>query len=142
MACKDNNLYRLSRSAPEMPKFLDTLVANSAYAFIAAGVVWLAVAIFASSSLILWPVVACIAGGIMLREWPSGRLTWSWAVATAVMGFLLSAYQAYAWLSFLGGAFSTLAVASVIGFAVFAVAHVFLFYSATSKPSSVSPASD
>jgi hypothetical protein len=71
----------------------------------------------------------------MLREWPSGRLTWSWAVATAVMGFLLSAYQVYAWLSFLGGAFSTLAVASVIGFAVFAVVHVLLFYASTSKPS-------
>jgi len=117
-----------------MPKLLDTLVANAAYAFIAAGVIWLAVAVLGDSSLILWPVVACIAAGIMLREWPSGRLTWSWAVATAVMGFLLSAYQVYAWLSFLGGTFTTVAVASVIGFAVFAISHVFLFYAATSKP--------
>ncbi|HYB75464.1 MAG TPA: hypothetical protein VEC08_00750 [Nitrososphaerales archaeon] len=118
-----------------MPKFLDALVANAAYAFIVVGVIWLAVAILSDSSLILWPVVACIAGGIMLREWPSGRLTWSWAVATAVMGFLLSGYQVYAWLSFLGGAFSTVAAVSVIGFAFFALVHVFLFYSATSKPS-------
>jgi len=125
-----------------MPKFLDTLVANVAYAFIAAGVIWLAVAVLAGSSLILWPVVACIAAGIMLREWPSGRLTWSWAVATAVMGFLLSAYQVYAWLSFLGGAFSTLAVVSVIGFAVFAILHVFLFYAATSKPTTAKAATE
>ena len=134
MTSEDNDLYRLSRSAPEMPKLLDTLVANGAYAFIAVGVVWLVIAVLGGSSLILWPVVACIAGGVMLREWPSGRLTWSWAVATAVMGFLLSAYQVYAWLAFLGGAFSTLAAASVIGFALFALVHVFLFYSATSKP--------
>ena len=117
-----------------MPKLLDTLVANAAYAFIAAGVIWLAVAVLGNSSLILWPVVACIAAGVMLREWPSGRLTWSWAVATAVLGFLLSAYQVYAWLSFFGGAFTTVAVASVVGFAVFAISHVFLFYAATSKP--------
>jgi len=117
-----------------MPKFLDTLAVNVAYAFIAVGVIWLAVAFLASSSLILWPALACLAGGIMLREWPVGRLTWPWAVATAVMGFLLSAYQVYAWLSFLGGTFSTLAAASVAGFAVFALVHAFLFYAATTKP--------
>jgi hypothetical protein len=118
-----------------MPKFPDTLVANAAYAFIGVGVIWLAIAVLSDSSLILWPVAACLAGGIMLREWPSGRLTWSWAVATAVMGFLLSAYQVYAWLSFLGGTFTTLAVVSVISFAIFAMVHVFLFYAATSKQS-------
>jgi len=116
-----------------MPKLLDTLVANAAYAFIAAGVIWLAIAFLAVSSLILWPALACIVGGIMLRQWPSSRLTWPWVVATAVMGFLLSAYQVFAWLSFLGGAFSTLATVSVAGFAIFAIAHVFLFYAATSK---------
>jgi len=125
-----------------MPKFLDTLVANVAYAFIAVGVIWLVIAVLADSSLILWPVVACIAGGIMLREWPGGRLTWSWAVATVVMGFLLSAYQVYAWLSFLGGTFSTLAVVSIIGFALFAAVHGFLFYAATSKPTTAKAASE
>ena len=123
-----------------MPKFLDTLVAYAAYAFIAVGVIWLAIAFLGGSSLILWPALACIVGGIMLREWPNGRLTWSWAVATAVMGFLLSVYQVYAWLSFLGGAFSTLAAVSVIGFAVFAIVHVFLFYASTSKPGIVKAA--
>jgi len=119
-----------------MPKILGLLVANGSYFFIAVGVIWLAIAFLAGSSLILWPVVACIAGGIMLREWPSGRFTWAWCVATAVMGLLLAAYQVYAWLSFLGGAFSTLATLSTAGFAVLAVIHVLLFYVATSKPAS------
>ncbi|HUI86006.1 MAG TPA: hypothetical protein VLY21_02480 [Nitrososphaerales archaeon] len=117
-----------------MPKILGLLVANGSYFFIAVGVIWLAIAFLAGSSLILWPVVACIAGGIMLREWPSGRFTWAWCVATAVMGLLLAAYQVYAWLSFLGGAFSTLATLSTAGFAVLAVIHVLLFYVATAKP--------
>jgi hypothetical protein len=125
-----------------MPKILDRLVANAAYAFIAVGVIWLAVAILAGSALVLWPVVACFAGGIMLREWPSGRLTWPWAIATTVMGFLLAAYQVYAWLSFLGGAFSTLAAASIIGFVVLALLQVFLFYAVTTKQSSVKAAAE
>jgi hypothetical protein len=117
-----------------MPRFLEVLVANAAYFFIAVGVVWLAVAVLAGSALILWPVVACIAAGLMLREWPSGRLTWAWVVATAAMGFILSAYQVYAWLSFLGGAFSNLAAASTAGFAVLAVVHLLLIYAGTSRP--------
>jgi len=118
-----------------MPKILDALVANGSYFFVAVGVVWLAIAVLAGSSLILWPVVACIAGGVMLREWPTGRFAWAWCVATAVMGFLLAAYQVYAWLSFLGGAFSTLAAASTASFAVLAILHVLLFYVVVSKPS-------
>ncbi len=117
-----------------MPKLLDPLVANAPYAFIVVGVIWLALAALTGSALILWPVIACIAGGLMLRQWPSRKLTWAWVVATAVMGFILSAYNVYAWASFLGGAFSTLAAASTIGFVVFAVAHLLLFYAATAKP--------
>jgi hypothetical protein len=122
-----------------MPKILDSLIANAAYFFIAVGVIWLAVAVLADSTLILWPVVACIAGGIMMREWPSRRLTWAWCISTAVMGFLLSAYQVYAWLSFLGGAFSTFAAASTVGFGLFAVVHIFLFFAGISKPTTAKP---
>ena len=125
-----------------MPKILDTLAAYSAYFYIAVGVIWLAIAVLSGSSLILWPVVACIAGGLMLRQWPSGRLTWAWCAATAVMGFLLSAYQVYAWLAFLGGAFSTLAAASTIGFALFAILHIFLFQAGTSSPTPPKAASE
>jgi hypothetical protein len=117
-----------------MPKLLDALAANAAYAFVAVGVVWLAVAILASSALILWPVIACVAGGVLLKLWPSGRLTWAWAISSATMGFLLAVYQVYAWAGFLGGAFSSFAAASLVAFLALAIAHVFLFYAGMARP--------
>jgi hypothetical protein len=101
---------------------------NAAYAFFVVAVAWLAVAVLGDSPLTLWPVGACIVSGFTLRMWPGERFTWAWVVATAVLGFLLSAYQVYAWVPFLGGTFSTLAAASLVGFAIFAVAHAFLFF--------------
>jgi hypothetical protein len=123
-----------------MPKILDALVTNAAYAFIVVGVAWLVVAILAGSSLILWPVVACVAGGLQLKLWPSGRLTWAWAISSAAMGFTLSAYLVYAWSGFLGGAFSSLAAGALVGFLVLAIAHVFLFYAGVAKPKLAKPA--
>ncbi len=117
-----------------MPRVLDALVSNASYAFIAVGVGWAAVAVIAGSTLVLWPVVACLAGGVQLRMWPGRRLTWAWAVSTAVMGFLLAAYLVYAWLGFLGGAFSNLAAAALVAFVVLAAAHVVLFYAGSAKP--------
>jgi len=125
-----------------MPKILDTLVSNATYFFIAVGVIWLAVAVLGQSYLILWPVIACVAGGAMLRQWPARRLSWAWCAATAVMGFLLSAYQVYAWLAFLGGAFSVLASASGLGFGLFAILHIFLLYAGTSKPAATGATAD
>ena len=101
---------------------------NAAYSFFVVAVIWLAVAVLGDSPLTLWPVGACIVSGLALRMWPGERFTWAWVVSTAVLGFLLSAYQVYAWTPFLGGTFSTLAAASFIGFAVFAVVHAFLFF--------------
>ncbi|MDG7007127.1 MAG: hypothetical protein JRN06_02650 [Nitrososphaerota archaeon] len=111
-----------------MSALLGTLRGNSAYMFIAAGALWLAVAVAAGSALILWPVVACVLGGVFLRMWPARRLTWAWATSAAVLGFLLAAYQVYAWLPFLGGSFSGVAAVATAVFAVFAVLHLFLFY--------------
>jgi hypothetical protein len=119
-----------------MSMLLGTLRGNSAYAFIAVGVLWLAVAVAAGSPLILWPVIACVLGGVFLRMWPTRRLTWAWAVSTAVFGFLLAAYQVYAWLPLLGGAFSGIAAVASVVFVVFAVLHLLLFYAgaAPAKP--------
>jgi len=117
-----------------MSRVLRPLVANAAYAFIVVGAVWLAVAFLSSSALILWPALVCIAGGIMLQQLPFHRLTWAWIVSAASMGFLLSAYEVYAWAGFLGGAFSSLATVSLLGFAVLAVAHLLLLYLGTAKP--------
>jgi hypothetical protein len=111
-----------------MSSFLGTVRTNSAYAFIAVGVVWLAVAVLAGSALILWPVLACFLGGVQLRMWPGRRLTWAWAVATAVFGFLLAAYQVYAWLPFVGGVFSSIATSASASFAALALLHLFLIY--------------
>ncbi len=111
-----------------MPSVLGTLRANSSYAFFGVGVVWLAVAVLAGSALTLWPVVAFMVSGYTLRIMPGRRFTWAWVVSSAVLGLLLSAYQVYAWVPFLEGAFSTLAVVSLVGFTIFAVVHAVLFY--------------
>ena len=111
-----------------MSAFLGTIKDNSAYAFIGVGVLWLAVAVVGGSFYILWPVVACVLGGVFLKMWPGQRITWAWTVSTAVFGFLLAAYLVYEWLPLLGGTFSgTAAIASVVFF-VFAALHAFLFY--------------
>jgi hypothetical protein len=111
-----------------MPSIVRILRDNSSNAFIGVGVVWLAVAVLAGSAIVLWPVVTFIASGIMLRVMPSHRFTWAWVVASASLGFILSAYLVYAWAPFIGGTFSTLAAGAMVGFAIFAVVHVLLFY--------------
>jgi hypothetical protein len=123
-----------------MPSILGTIRTNSAYAFFGVGVVWLAVAVVAWSGLVLWPVVAFLVSGYMLRQMPGRRLTWAWVVATTVLGFILSAYQVYAWAPFIGGAFSTLAAVSLAGFTVFALVHLLLFYVGL-RPPTPAPAS-
>ncbi len=122
-----------------MPDLLRLLRANSSYAFFGVGVVWIAVAVLAWSALVLWPVVAFFVSGYLLRAMPGQRLTWAWVVSTTVLGFLLSAYQVYAWSPFLGGAFSSVAAASLAGFAIFALVHVVLFYVGLRPKSAVSP---
>jgi hypothetical protein len=108
--------------------FVGLLRKNASYAFFVVAVAWLAVAVLGDSPLTLWPVVACIVSGVTLRMWPGERFTWAWVVSSAVLGFLLSAYQVYAWAPYLGGTFSVLAVTSLVGFAIFAIAHAFLFF--------------
>lgn len=121
-----------------MSALLGTLRGNSAYAFIAVGVLWLAVAVAAGSPLILWPVVTCVLGGVFLKMWPAKRVTWAWAISTAVFGFILAAYRFYAWLPFLGGAFSETAAVAAAVFLAMAVLHVFLFY-AGANPANPAP---
>jgi hypothetical protein len=114
-----------------MPDIPGLLRGNAAYLFIAVGVVWIAVAIVTGSSLLAWPVVACLVSGALLKLYPSKRITWAWAISTAGLGLLLSAYQVYAWSPFIGGAFSTLAGSALAVFVVLAAAHVVLLYAGT-----------
>lgn len=116
-----------------MPRFIDALRSRSAYGYLAVGVAWLAVAAIAGSYFVLWPVVACLASGVLLLFRPSMRFTWAWVLATGALGFLLAAYQVYAWTPFVVGAFSLVAGEAIAAFAVLALVHVLLFFAGATK---------
>jgi len=98
-------------------------------------VVWLAFALYDSSALLLWPVVALAAGGAMLWRLPGVRFTWAWGVSAAVLGMVVALYQVYLAVPLLQGAFSVVAGVSLVAFAVFAAVHVVLMYAgASTKP--------
>ncbi len=107
---------------------LKMLKTNFPYAYIAVGVIWLVVAIATSSFLLLWPVVACVVGGALLKLRPSQRLTWAWATAAIIMGLALASYQAYKAATLVTGSFATIAGASLVVFVIFALAHLVLLY--------------
>lgn len=117
-----------------MASVFGMLKSSAAYFFIVVGVVWAGIGALTGTSLTAWPAAACLVAGVLLRIRPSYRLTWAWALATASMGFLVSAYEVYAWEPLVGGAFSTLAGESLGGFAVFAVVHLFLLYAGAAGP--------
>jgi hypothetical protein len=116
-----------------MSRILNPLRDYVAYAFLAVGVGWLVVAYNTSSYLVLWPVITCFIGGILLRLRPGERLTWAWASSTAVLGFLLAGYQAYVASFLVGGALSSVASISAGAFSVFAAVHLLLLYAGNSS---------
>ncbi len=116
-----------------MPSPLGVVKGNAPYAYLVAGLIWLVVVYATGSVLLLWPVVACLLGGLLLRMMPGRRLTWAWATAAATMGLLLALYQAYTAAPLVFGSFSTIAGASLVAFGVFAVVHLILLYAANSK---------
>ena len=120
-----------------MSSLIGKLNSNGAYLFIAVGVVWAVLGIYTGSWLVAWPAAACIVGGVLLRQMPGRKFTWSWSISAAAMGLMVSAYQVYAWAPLLGGAFSDLAGATLAGFAVFAVVHVLLAYAGSNRSSAV-----
>ena len=111
-----------------MSRALSVFKSYSAYAFVIAGLAWLAVAYELASLLVLWPAVACIVAGVLLKLRPGARLTWAWATSSAVLGLLLSAYAAFVAAPVISSAFSSIAIASFAAFSIFALAHVFLLY--------------
>ena len=115
--------------------FIETVRARSAYAYILAGVAWLAVATVAGSLLILWPVVACLVSGALLTFRPNEKFTWSWVLATAVLGLLLAAYQVYSWTQFVSGYFTIVAGEAIAVFLALGVFHGLLLYLESSMKS-------
>jgi hypothetical protein len=117
-----------------MPKILEVLKSRAAYAFVGVGIVWLVVAYINHSYLVLWPVVTCLLSGVLLKVRPGERLTWAWATASAVLGLILAAYQAYAAFPLVGGPSTSIASESLGGFVAFAVVHFLLLYAGSSSP--------
>jgi hypothetical protein len=106
---------------------------NLAYAFVVFGLIWLGIALLAGSALILWPAVACGVGGVLLKLRPSSRLAAAWAPAAALLGLLLCAYQVYAAVPLLSGAFITIASTSTSLFVILGLGHVYLAYASYSS---------
>jgi len=121
-----------------LPKLSEALKSYLVYEFIAVGILWVVAAVYVDRAVVLWPALTCIAAGALLKLWPSGRLSWAWASASALLGFMVSGYQVYVALPLISGVFSTVAVESLVAFAVFAVAHIVLFYTGYS-PAATKP---
>jgi hypothetical protein len=112
-----------------LPKVSGILRSNLAYEFVAVGVVWVVVAVGLGLALVLWPALTCLVAGLLLKFLPSERITWPWVTSSAILGFLVSAYQVYLALPFVGSTFSMVAIEALAGFAFFALAHLLLLYS-------------
>ena len=111
-----------------MSSALGTFRANLPYGFVVMGVLWLVVSVLDSSVLLLWPVAACLVGGVLLRMRPRGRLSWAWATAAGVMGLVLALYMAYVAAPLLTGSLSTVAAESVVVFSLFSVFQFLLVF--------------
>ena len=110
-----------------MPSVLERAKTNGRYLFIVVGFAWVG-GVYLAGPLLLWPVFACIVAGLLLWFRPELRLTEPWARASAVMGLVLSAYQAYLAIPLLSGTLSTVAAGALAAFTVFAVVHLFLLW--------------
>ena len=118
-----------------MPKVSDILKSNLAYEFIAVGILWAVVAIGLGLVLVLWPAFTCLAAGLLLKFLPSRRITSPWATSSAILGFLVSAYQACVATPLVNSTFSLVAAETLAGFTLFALVHVVLLYSGYSPAS-------
>ena len=111
-----------------MSKVLDVFKTNSAYVFIVLGLVWVGLGVYLGSYLVLWPAVASLAAGALLKLRAGDRLTWAWATSACVLGLLLSVYIAYAAWPLTAGAFATTAYITLGGFAVLGFVHLVVLY--------------
>lgn len=115
-----------------MPSALALLRGRLSYAFIAMGAVWLGFVYVASSLLVLWPAVTCIAGGALLLWKPKEKFTRAWVRASAFLGVVLGTYQVVVAAPLLTGDFALVASVSLVAFLVVAAFNVALF-AASSK---------
>lgn len=110
-----------------MPSAFALLKGRLSYAFIAMGVVWLGFVYVASSLLVLWPAVTCLAGGALLLWRPKEKFTQAWIRASAFLGVILGTYQVLVAAPLLTGDFAVVAGVSLVAFLVVAAFNVALF---------------
>ena len=115
-----------------MPKASDILKSNLAYEFVVVGIAWTVVAVGLGLVLVLWPALTCLAAGLLLKFLPLARITSPWATSSAVLGALVSTYQAFVAVPFISGTFSSVGIETLAGFALFALVHLVLLYFAYS----------
>ena len=107
---------------------LELIEEKAPYVYGVMGAIWLVLAVYVGSALLLWPVAALAAGGALMLYFPLNRVTQAWKLASAFMGFVLSGYQAYVAVPLLTGEFSMIAAASLVVFVVFCLAHIVVAY--------------
>lgn len=115
-----------------MPDIVSQFRTRLPYVLLFAGVAWLGILFLTSSFLIVWPAFACIAGGLLWLTRPKERISWAWATAAALMGFLLSGYQVLASAVLLTGTFASVNAISLVVFLVFAAVHAMVLYAGNS----------
>ncbi|MDG6902146.1 MAG: hypothetical protein JRM80_09330 [Nitrososphaerota archaeon] len=118
-----------------MQSALSFLRKNLAYTFVLFGAVWVVIAFLTGSALVLWPAVACVAAGLLIRVKPSSRLSEAWGPSAAVLGFVLCVYQVYAAILLLGGSFVTVAASSLVIFLLLGLGHMYLAFASYSAES-------
>ena len=111
-----------------LPNLLDIVRSNLAYGFLVVGVIWAAIAGVLGFGFLLWPAVTCLAAGVLLKVWSSGRITWPWSVSAAALGFFVSGYQVCVAIPLVIGVFSTVAFETLVIFTIFALVHLVLLY--------------
>lgn len=123
-----------------MPSPFAVLRGNVAYFFILVGVIWIGVTVLTGSYLLLWPVVTCLAAGVLLKLFPLARLAWPLSVSAALLGLMVGLDQLHAWYPYLTGPFSSLAGEAVGLFAALLVIHAVLLYVGWQRPAAPKPA--
>jgi hypothetical protein len=111
-----------------MPSYLAMLKTHQPYALFVMAAIWLILAVYVWSALVLWPVLALAAGGLLLMLRPNNRITWTWVTASCGYGIVLALYQAASAASLLGGTFSVVAAESFIIFILLALAQFLVVY--------------
>jgi hypothetical protein len=122
-----------------MSSIMEVLRNRQPYGFFIMGLIWLAMAVYVSSAFLLWPVVALLAGGLLLRYRPAERVTWAWTTASLGLGIMLVLYQMASDIALLGGAFSTIAAESLVVFVILGALHVVMAYTSTTTPGAKQP---